>query len=550
MGTAQFDFIIVGAGTAGCTLANRLTEDAGVRVLLLEAGGRDTDPFIHIPIGVGRLWQRRSHDWGYNTEPQSSLNGRSVELPRGRVLGGSSSINAMVYLRGHRGDYDRWARQGLPGWSYANVLPYFRKSESWQEGESRYRGGDGPVGTRWTDPGDPVVDAVLAAARQAGYPLSEDINGQQGEGFARTQSTLARGRRSSAAATHLRMARGRPGLTLACGALALRVLVDGGRARGVEYRQGGVVKTALASGEVILSGGAINTPQLMLLSGLGDPAQIEALGIPVVAALPGVGQNLQDHVAIGVGFARSQSGPLARALRMDRIALAMLQSWLFGSGVASNIPGGPMALLRTRPGLEVPDLQFAFRSISRDAAPWWPGAARPWRDACVFVPALLHPQSRGSVTLASRDPAVPPRIQPNYLSVDSDFGPLMEGIRIARKVAGQAALIGYCGEELFPGTRVDSGEAMRAFIRNAAGSFHHACGTCRMGSDDAAVLDAELAVRGVPGLRVVDASALPDLPGANINACTFMLAEKAADLLRGRPPLPAADIDSPGISAQ
>jgi 4-pyridoxate dehydrogenase len=279
-----------------------------------------------------------------------------------------------------------------------------------------------------------------------------------------------------------------------------------------------------------------------MLSGVGDAAQLAAHGIGVVHAMPGVGQNLQDHVAIGVGFARRESGPLARSLRWDRIALAMMQSWLFGNGVASNIPGGPMALLRTRPDLPVPDLQFAFRAIARDAAPWVPGLGRKWRDYCVFVPALLHPQSRGSVSLASSDPMAPPRIQPNYLSVDADFRPLMDGIRIAREVAKQPALNGFCGDELFPGPRVDSDEAMRAFIRNAAGTFHHACGTCRMGPDEAAVVDPELKVRDVEGLRVVDASVLPDLPGANINACTFMLAEKAADLIRGRPLLPPAVI--------
>ena len=540
MTSPEYDYIIVGAGTAGCTLANRLTENAGVRVLLLEAGGRDRDPLIHIPIGVGAMWKIRSHDWGYNTEPQAHLNDRVIPLPRGRVLGGSSSINAMVYLRGDRGDYERWSRNGLPGWSYANVLPYFKRSETWIGGENAWRGGSGPVGTRWTDPDDPIAGAVIEAARQAGYPVSEDINGAQGEGFARTQSTLKDGHRSSAAATHLRQARGRAGLSVQCGAATTRILLEGKMARGVEYRQSGVLKTARAAREVILSGGAINSPQLMMLSGLGDPVQLAAHGIKVLAPMPGVGQNLQDHVMIGVGFARKQPGPLARSLRLDRIGLAMLRAYFTGAGVASNLPSGPMALLRTRPELEVPDLQIAFRAIAREAATWLPGWGPQWRDYCIWMPALLHPQSRGSVTLASADPARPPRIQPNFLAVDADFRPLLEGIRIAREVARQPVLERYCGEELFPGSKVDSEEAMRGYIRDTAGTFHHVCGTCRMGGDEAAVVDPELRVRGIEGLRVVDASVLPDLPGANINACTFMLAEKAADLIRGRPLLPAA----------
>jgi 4-pyridoxate dehydrogenase len=537
MARESFDYVVVGAGSAGCVLANRLTEDGGARVLLLEAGGRDWDPLIHVPIGVGKLWSARLHEWGYNTEPQEDLGGRAIELPRGKVLGGSSSINALVYLRGDRGDYDRWARNGAQGWSYAEVLPYFRRAETWSGGGNDYRGGEGPLGTRWTDTEDPIVDAVLEAARLAGYPITEDINGAVGEGFAKTQSTIANGRRSSTANAYLRPAMRRPNLTVRPGALATRILIQDGRAVGIEYLRDGQLAQVYAEREVVLSGGAINSPQLLMLSGIGDPAQLRSHGIQPVQSLPSVGANLQDHVAIGIGFTRTDSGPLARALRYDSIALAMLRAYFLGTGVASHIPGGAMALLRTRPELPVPDLQFAFRSIARDARPWWPGASRGWNDTFIFPAALLHPESRGSVELGSADPSQAPRIRPNYLSAAKDFEPLLAGIRIAREVAAQRPLAAFGGAEIFPGTQVSTEEQMKTYIRKVAGTFHHACSTCRMGSDEGAVVDTQLRVRGIECLRVVDGSVLPDLVGANINACVIMIAEKAADLMRGRVPL-------------
>ena len=538
-----FDYIIVGAGSAGCVLAGRLTEDPQIRVLLLEAGGADRDPLIHIPLGIGKLWKDRRHDWGFNTEPQSELNQRAIELPRGKVLGGCSSINAMLYVRGHRGDYDRWAREGLAGWSYAQVLPYFKRTESWCGGATAYRGGSGPIATRFTDLSDPIYGAVLGAGRAAGFAVSEDLNGEVQEGFALAQSTIAGGRRCSAARAYLRPAMRRANLTVRTGTLATRVLVEGKKAIGVEYLHRGRAERDHAACEVLLSAGAINTPQLLMLSGIGEAAQLRRHGIAPAAHVPGVGASFQDHVFVGVGNLRKGTSPLRRALRLDRIAFAMLRAYLAGGGPATNPPGGAMALLRTRAGLAVPDLQLGVRGIARDARPWWPLLGPDWNDAFFLMTVLLHPQSRGTVELASADARQPVRIRANYLSAPGDMQTLAAGMRMAREVIRQSALDPFRGAEFLPGPKVVGDADIHAYIRSVASTLHHACGTCRMGRDDMAVVDSELKVRGIERLRVVDASVMPDLVSGNINACVLMIAERASDLIRGHVPPPA---ENPG----
>ena len=534
----RYDYLIVGAGSAGCVLAHRLSEDPQTRVLLLEAGATDRDPLIHIPIGIGKLWQDRRHDWGYNTEPEAHLDQRSIALPRGKVLGGSSSINAMLYVRGHRGDYDRWAHRGLAGWSYEEVLPYFKRSESWCGGEDAFRGGSGPIGTRYTDLSDPICESVIEAGKSAGFAYSSDLNGKIQEGFGLAQSTIANGRRASAAAAYLKPALPRANLSVRTSASATRIVLDGKKAIGVEYLHRGRTEQAFAEREVLLSAGAINSPQLLMLSGIGDAAQLRAHGIKAVADLPGVGADFQDHVFVGVGNLRKGTSPMRQVLRFDRLAVALLRAYFAGSGPATNPPGGVMALLKTRAESAVPDLQLGFRGVARDAQPWWPLLGPGWRDAFFLLVVLLHPQSRGRLELASADPRQPLRIRANYLSVPEDAQTLLAGVRIARDVMRQKALESFRGDEIVPGHKVAGHAALLAYVRSAASTLHHAAGTCRMGVDAKSVVDAELKVRGTDGLRVVDASVMPDLVGGNINACVLMIAERASDLIRGRVPPP------------
>jgi 4-pyridoxate dehydrogenase len=536
-----YDYVVVGAGSAGCVLASRLTEDEGATVLLLEAGGHDRHPYIQIPLGLGKLQQHKMFDWGYTTEPEPHLNSRRLTLLRGKVLGGSSSINVMAYTRGHRADFDRWAREGASGWSFADALPYFRRSETWEDGENSWRGGSGPLNTQWSRMRDPLFDAWREAGQRAGWPVTEDVNGIEPIGFGRGQFTIRDGRRASASAAYLKPVLTRPNLSLRTGAQVNRVTMQGTRATGVDFVCDGAAIHVEATREVILCGGVFNSPQLLMLSGIGPATHLRSLGITPLIDLP-VGRNLRDHLMVGLRWRRLGPGPFRRLMRADRIALAMAQAWLFRTGPATTLPLGLIAFLRTRPELEAPDLEFLFRAAPLDPRPWFPGVTPTYEDTIGINPVLLHPRSQGDVTLRSADPAEPVRIVNNFLADRADLATLRKGFRLAQDVAHQPSMDVFRGQALAPGTDLTADSEIDEWIRNTVITVNHPLGTCAMGRGSDAVLDPDLRVRGAEALRVVDAAALPDMPSAHINAIVMMLAERAADLIRDRPPLAPANV--------
>lgn len=521
--TKMFDYVIVGAGSAGCVVASRLSEDPSVRVLLLEAGGPDTRREIHIPAAFSKLF-RSDCDWAYDTEPQTRLNNRRLYWPRGKVLGGSSSINAMVYIRGHASDFDGWAALGNPGWSFADVLSYFKKAEDNQRGASEYHGAGGPLVVSDLRSPNVLSRAFVEAGVELGFARNPDFNGAGQEGFGFYQVTQKRGARHSAADAYLKPALARPNLTVRTGAHATQVLFAGTRAVGVAYLRDGHAEEARAGREVILCGGTVNSPQLLLLSGVGPAEQLRALGIRVVADLPGVGENLQDHLEIVVGHQCTQPVSLDRAETLGNL----LQYVLFRRGPLTSNVAEAGGFVKTRLDLPAPDLQYMFGPVYYLDH----GFTRPKGYGFGLVAVLLRPQSRGRITLRSTDPLAHPAIDANYLSVDADLALLVEGVKLGRRLFAAKPFDPYRGPEARPGAQVQTDAEIGNHIRRHAEAIYHPVGTCKMGADPLAVVDAQLRVRGVGGLRVVDASVMPVLIGGNTNAATLMVAEKAATLIR------------------
>ena len=535
----EFDYIVVGAGSAGCVLANRLSEDGDATVLLLEYGGSDRSALIQMPSALSIPMNMKRYDWGYRSEPEPHLGGRRMHTPRGKVLGGSSSINGLVYIRGNPLDFDHWEAMGARGWGYRNVLPYFRRAETRAEGGDAWRGADGPLHTKYGALSNPLYRAFIEAGREAGYPVTEDVNGFQQEGFGRMDMTVHRGRRWSAANAYLRPARGRGNLTVHSRSLVSHILFERRAAVGVAYRRAGREMVARARREVIVAAGAINSPLLLKRSGIGPAAELRGLGIDIVADRAGVGENLQDHLEFYFQLACTQ--PITLYSKMNPLAKALIGArWLLrhdGLGATNHFES--CGFIRSRAGVEYPDIQYHFLPV----AVRYDGRATASQHGFQAHVGPMRSASRGWVRLADRNPASAPRIVFNYMSEDQDWADMRACVRLTREIFAQASFAPFRGAEIAPGAAVETDADIDAFIRRSVESAYHPSGTCRMGDPDdpLAVVGPDTRVIGTERLRVADSSIMPRITNGNLNAPTIMIGEKAADLIRDRPPLPPSN---------
>jgi len=526
-----FDYVVVGAGTAGCVLASRLSEDRNIRVALVEAGPMDRHPFIHVPAMVGAAISLRSLNWRFMTVPQQNLAGRRIPIPRGHVVGGSGSINGMVYFRGHPSDFDDWAAAGNPGWSYREVLPYFLRSENNEAYPgSPYHGQGGAMNVTFINRPNPMTPAFLAAMDGQGFRRNEDFNGANTEGYGPRQGTILKGRRVSTATAYLRPAAGRSNLTVLTHSRATRILLQQRRAVGVTVLCEGGERTLHARREVIVSAGAILSPQLLMLSGIGDPRHLYAVGIEVKCPLPGVGSNYHDHLAVGVLMEMKNSASYGLSWRAAPRDLAnILEYALFRTGPLSSNVFESTGFIRTLPELRRPDVQIVFQAARRNRGTF----PFPLGHGFAINIVGLYPKSRGQVQLASADPLAAPLVDPRLLSHADDVATLLRGFKLGRQISRAPSFARYSAHEVQPGTAAQEDAALIDYIRRAASTVHHPCGSCRMGTDGAAVVDPQLRVHGIEGLRVADASIFPSVVGGNTNAAIVMIAEKAADMIRG-----------------